>query len=1014
MNIKHTLRPLLACGLAIAGLLSAHPTIAQAQPIVVDGVRDDAYGVTPDAVQGVNSSWTTTDTLANMSVVQQGTKLFVFIGAAVDGVAKNQILLFVDSGTASGTGLNQFTTTTETDAGPDAVQVNNLGLSTTTGMKLPTGFTADYVLKVTGTDASDGAGWVNLHNIGAPSNQQQSYIGQAGLANVGPSPNGVVNAARIAYTDPSTIPTAAAGGLASVNTGLEVALDLTAMGIAGPSASSTVKIMAILSTENSLEAGNQVLASLPSIYDPSATTPANLGALNLVDWVTLASTQSFDPVISEPVNNSNLAPVITINGAAVVAQVLGTTYTDLGATALDPEDGSVAVVTDSSAVDTAAVGQYTVTYNAIDVAGVAAAQKTRQVVVYDPSDVATPYASQYTSMAVPGGFSGWNVGGTADPSNAMQLVSNFVWQLDYVFGSDVVTTPSLYKIAADGDWADNWGAGGVKSGADASTAGVVTTAGLYRFQLDETGNNGQGAGSLTFVAAGATVTVNGPALVAATAGSTYTDLGATATASNGADITGSIVTTGLPVDTSVVGTSTVTYEVTDPVTSLVTSATRKVVVYDPTNPATPYASQYTSMAVPGGFSDWSVTGTATPSNAMELVANFKWRLNYVFGTTTTAFQYKIAANGDWADNWGAGGVKGADNATTGTTAGGGPFVSGPGLYKFELDEVTNLGSMAFVTAGATITVTGNTLVAAALNSTYSDLGATAIASDSANITPSIVTTNPVDTSTVGTYTVTYTVTDPPTGIVTSQTRKVLVYDPVAGFASQYSSIAVPGAYNEWNVSGAPGVPTGTPLAKVANFVWQSVAYFDSAQSGNYKFAANGDWADAWGAGGVYGAGDASFNGVITQPGFYTFSLDEVSNLASVTYAARSSWAASYGLDPATDGAPTADPDGDGYDNSLEFAFGTNPTVGTPALLAATPSGANVSVTFVRLIGSSSATYVVQSSSNLSAGPWTPTGITPTTAGVDQTGVPAGYERVGFTALAEGNAFYRVVATVTAQ
>ena len=358
-------------------------------------------------------------------------------------------------------------------------------------------------------------------------------------------------------------------------------------------------------------------------------------------------------------------------------------------------------------------------------------------------------------------------------------------------------------------------------------------------------------------------------------------------------------------------------------------------------------------------------------------------------------------------------MKGAGDANTGTTSGGGPFTNGPGLYAFELDEVTNLGSLTFVAAGATVTVTGNNLVAAALNSTYTDLGATAVASDSANITSSIVTTNPVDTATVGTYTVTYTVTDPPTGIETSQTRTVLVYDPVAGFASQYNSIAVPGAYNSWNVSGAPGLPTATPLAKVANFVWQSVAYFDSAQSGNYKFAANGDWADAWGAGGVYGAGDASFNGVITQPGFYTFSLDEVSNLASVTYAARSSWAASYGLDPATDGAPTADPDGDGYDNSLEFAFGTNPTVGTPALLAATPSGANVSVTFVRLIGSSSATYVVQSSSDLATGPWTPTGITPTTAGVDQTGVPAGYERVGFTALASGNSFYRVVATVTA-
>jgi hypothetical protein len=862
------------------------------------------------------------------------------------------------------------------------------------------------VLKATGVESeTGGGGWINLHNIGAPSGQQHQYLGQASTWN--PSNNGVVVASFIAYTDPTTVPAATAGGLVAVDRGLEIELDLTSMGIAGASSSSTVKIMAILSNENSLDAGNQVLASLPSIYDPSAATPINLGALNTVNWPTLMSTQSFSPVVSEPVDNNNLAPVITVSGATPVAQALNGTYVDPGATAVDPEDGSIPVTTDSSAVNTAVPGVYLVTFNAVDSQGVAATQKTRKVVVYDPT---AGFASQYTSMAVPGGFSGWSVTGEADPSNAMELVGNFLWELEYVFGTDIVTTPSEYKIAANGDWTDNWGAGGTFGGNNATTAGVVTQAGLYRFQLDETGNSGTGAGSLTFVAAGATITVTGPALVAATVGSTYTDLGATAVASNGANITGSIVTTN-PVDTSVPGTYSVTYEVTDPATTITTSTTRQVVVYDPT---AGFASQYNSMAVPGGFSDWNVAGTATPSNAMELVANFKWRLNYVFGSTTTAYNYKIAADGDWVDQWGAGGVKGAGDANTGTTSGGGPFTNGPGLYAFELDEVTNLGSLTFVAAGATITVTGNNLVAAALNSTYTDLGATAVASDSANITSSIVTTNPVDTATVGTYTVTYTVTDPPTGIETSATRRVLVYDPVAGFASQYNSIAVPGAYNSWNVSGAPGLPTATPLAKVANFVWQSVAFFNAAQSGNYKFAANGEWADAWGAGGVYGAGDASFNGVITQPGYYTFSLDEVSNLASVTYAARSSWAASYGLDPATDGAPTADPDGDGYDNSLEFAFGTNPTVGTPALLAATRSGANVSVTFVRLIGSASATYVVQSSSNLSAGPWTPTGITPTTAGVDQTGVPAGYERVGFTALADGNAFYRVVATVSAQ
>jgi hypothetical protein len=48
------------------------------------------------------------------------------------------------------------------------------------------------------------------------------------------------------------------------------------------------------------------------------------------------------------------------------------------------------------------------------------------------------------------------------------------------------------------------------------------------------------------------------------------------------------------------------------------------------------------------------------------------------------------------------------------------------------------------------------------------------------------------------------------------------------------------------------------------------------------------------------------------------------------------WADSFGLDPTattgpTAGAPTADPDGDSFNNQQEYAFGTNPTEGTPSL-----------------------------------------------------------------------------------
>ena len=73
-----------------------------------------------------------------------------------------------------------------------------------------------------------------------------------------------------------------------------------------------------------------------------------------------------------------IAPVITVTGGAATIYV-GDSYTDAGATATDnfaPANPTVVVV---NPVDTAVIGTYTVTYNATDTAGNAAAEKTRTV-----------------------------------------------------------------------------------------------------------------------------------------------------------------------------------------------------------------------------------------------------------------------------------------------------------------------------------------------------------------------------------------------------------------------------------------------------------------------------------------------------------------------------------------------------------------------------------------------------------------------------------------------------------
>ena len=78
------------------------------------------------------------------------------------------------------------------------------------------------------------------------------------------------------------------------------------------------------------------------------------------------------------------APVITLVGDAEITVEVGSTYTDLGATASDNYDGDISadIVTVNN-VDTSVIGTYTVTYNVTDSSGNAATEVTRTVNVTD-------------------------------------------------------------------------------------------------------------------------------------------------------------------------------------------------------------------------------------------------------------------------------------------------------------------------------------------------------------------------------------------------------------------------------------------------------------------------------------------------------------------------------------------------------------------------------------------------------------------------------------------------------
>lgn len=125
-----------------------------------------------------------------------------------------------------------------------------------------------------------------------------------------------------------------------------------------------------------------------------------------------------------------------------------------------------------------------------------------------------------------------------------------------------------------------------------------------------------------------------------------------------------------------------------------------------------------------------------------------------------------------------------------------------------------------------------------------------------------------------------------------------------------------------------------------------------------------------------------------------------------TFLSYSGWLGNYPTLFGTNTNGTADPDGDGFDNNKEYAFGGNPTVGTPALLVMASSN----ISFIAL-SNAATNYTVQNTTNLSTGPWVTYSVPlSNTAPPFPIPLPAYYQGMGFTVpLTPGtNNFYRVI------
>ena len=335
-----------------------------AAPFAVDGVRDGSYlnasgsltnGPATNSVQ-TTTALTGANALANLAIRQVSGNLHLFVGGtplntqapgSTDGT-KNHLLVFIDSKAG---GVNQFASNTiNTNNNSDASQVNGLA-----GMKLESGFEADYVIKITGGTNN---AWVNVHNLQTGTS---FFVGESAK---GVQSGNIVSQIRSSFPPTSDAP------YANVTSGTEMVLDLAAMGVSLNTANpAALKFMALLASENSQTGYDQVLPPAPS----GVTT------LSAVDFNSVAGSQT---LVFQPKG----LPILTVTPSSLFSSLDDLTGGDpYPGTAVDSAGQTLTVFSDFDEKMRTISGSATVTYRAVDPATGWFSTATRTVVGGAPS-----------------------------------------------------------------------------------------------------------------------------------------------------------------------------------------------------------------------------------------------------------------------------------------------------------------------------------------------------------------------------------------------------------------------------------------------------------------------------------------------------------------------------------------------------------------------------------------------------------------------------------------------------
>ena len=526
--------------------------------------------------------------------------------------------------------------------------------------------------------------------------------------------------------------------------------------------------------------------NVPTLIDTS--TPGPIEGVTITYNVLDSAGNAADPITRTiyVLEVDIIPPVITLNGDNPMYVEQGSSYIEPGANAIDARDGDISEsVTVTGSVNASVTGTYTLDYNATDAAGNSAATVTRSVIVQDTTKPIITLLGT-SPVTLEKGDTYVEAGATASDNIDGDLSGSVV-----IAGSVSSNLTGTYVLTYN----------------VSDAAGNPATTVTRTVQVVDT--------TPPVIALFGATNIDHELL------QTFTDPGYSATDAPGEDLTGSVVITG-NVDTSAPGTYTLTYNVTDAAGNAAIAQTRTVNVADRTAPVltiigdnplehelgAAYVEQGATAidAVDGNISaavviggdvvDGFVTGiynvTYDIADATGNVAATQTRVVDVKDTTpplVTLLGNPVVEH-ELGVAYVDAGATASDNIdgdlTLNIITGGDTVntnVAGDYIITYQVTDaagnpssvVTRLVQVADRTIPV-ITLLGDNPLQHEVATIYNDPGATASDNIDNDITSRIGVTGTVLANTVGTYTLTYNVTDLSGNAATTVTRTVNVVD----------------------------------------------------------------------------------------------------------------------------------------------------------------------------------------------------------------------------------------------